>query len=507
MQKRLKATVACLTAKVPVQLKRAICARSHGPKPSHAPTPQPAAAESVESAAKQDSTALEGQFWVAGIPARRRRGELTVQAQADARLDIADLVDMRAASPRRILEDGDVEWTQSGDPEDAVADFSPVTVHGRLDVGRDVTLVDAMGTAMHLDQNFLVRYVLDGAHLDGLNQHFRAVRFQLDDPGWWMDLDDEKTSEAGSLGCLSVVREDRQVWFEFKFSEAVTLRECDSLVLLPARTLANLATMLDFKLGPTQLRVDGEGSPWITVLSKSRAPKPVIYGGSRPPQFLLPTARVLTIERFAQWIEVSAKLDGLPSVLANLPEDISIETKALTMASVAEGLHRRLFEKAKRFQTIKESDQKIARKAAVAFGVLAFQKAGYNDLAEVRSVLNNALGHIADVTYRSRLEDLHKEAVAVVPEITMSFQEPSWAQLVVKTRNLLAHQLDGGKLTTLEKIDSMTLVAWSLPWILRVVLLLRAGIDPAVIRERVVNFSSFRYYEANVAAIQSKYGR
>lgn len=504
MQKRLKATVACLTAKVPVQLKRAICARSHGPIPSHAPTPQPAAVESAETPAEQENPPLEGDFWATATPERRRRGELTVRAEANARLETVDLVDMRAVT-MTMFENGETHLTQSGDPNDAVADFSPITVHGVLDSGRKITLVDAMGTAKFVHQSFLVRYVLDGAHLDGHNQRFSAVRFQLDDPGWWTKLDSGVTSEAGPLGSFSVSREDRLVWFVFEFNKSVTLRECDSSIILPTRTLANLATMLNFELGPTQLRVDREGSPWVTVLSKSRASEPVVFSGSRPPEILLTPAKVLTIERFAQWIKASADMDGLPSVVANPPTNVSIETKALTMASVAEGLHRRLFQEAKRFQTITKAERKIARNAAVTAGVAAFQQAGYSDLKEVRDALTNALGHVTDVTYRSRLEDLNQEAASVVPEITVSFQDPTWAELVVKTRNLLAHQLEDEERTMLQKIDAMTLVAWSLPWVLRIVLLLRAGIEPAVIRDGVVKFRPFQYYEANVAAIQSKH--
>ncbi|MDV6280173.1 HEPN domain-containing protein [Rhodococcus jostii] len=502
MQNRWKTAVEFLASRVPARLKGIV--RSRTPTPDRSVVPLPMEPGSDATATAESDPTLKGEFWAIAEPERRRDGKLTIGVKASARLETVDLVDMRVISEPKIFPNGETHWTQSGRPEDVVADFAPITVHGTLDSGRDVTLVDAMGTAILFDQTFRVGYVLDGAHVDGHDQRFSAVRFQLDDPGWWTNLEDGMTAEAGTVGSLSVLREGGLVWFVFEFTEPVTLRECDSSVVLPARTLANLATMLDFQIGPTQLRVDADGSSWITVLSKNRTPRPVKYGGSRPPEFLLRPAAVLTVERFAQWINVSAGMDGLPVVVANPPTNAAIETKALTMASVAEGLHRRLFDESKRFQTIKPAQRKIARKAAVAIGVMAFEKAGYSDLEEVRDVLTKALGHITEMPYRSRLEDLQQEAVSVVPEVTASFQEPTWAQLVVKTRNLLAHQLDGDKRTMLQKIDDMTLVAWSLPWVLRIVLLLRAGVEPTVIRNGLVNFSPFQYYQANIAAIQSK---
>jgi hypothetical protein len=236
------------------------------------------------------------------------------------------------------------------------------------------------------------------------------------------------------------------------------------------------------------------------MLTKNRGSEPVRRGSEPTGMLLLPSA--LGIEHFATWIGVSADLDGLAAVVANPPSGVAIQAEALTMASVAEGLHRRLFTGTKRFQSLGRAQRRTVRNDAINAGVKAFEKAAYPDLEEARKALSDALGHLTDVSYLSRLEELEQEAVAVTPEVTAGFPDYTWAPLVV-TRNLLAHQLDTDERGMLEKIDAMTLVAWSLPWVLRIVLLRRAGLEPELIRERLVEFNPFQFYQANVAAVQS----
>jgi hypothetical protein len=245
------------------------------------------------------------------------------------------------------------------------------------------------------------------------------------------------------------------LWFVFELTDPMTLRECDSLVISPALTLARLALGVDLDVGPTQLRVGPATSPWISVLTKRRSSEPV-RREKQPTEVLLPSS-VLGIDNFATWIDLSVDLDGLAAVVANPPTGVAIQAEALTMASVAEGLHRRLFP------------------------------------------------GTGKMSYRARLVQLEQAAVEVVPQVTAGFTNLPWAPLVLKTRNLLAHQLNDDKRGMLEKIDAMTLVAWSVPWVLRIVLLRRAGLDPEMIRARLAEFSAFQYYQANIAANQSKY--
>ena len=226
-------------------------------------------------------------------------------------------------------------------------------------------------------------------------------------------------------------------------------------MISPALTLARLALGVDLDIGPTQLRVGPASSPWISVLTKRRGSEPV-RRAKLPPDLLLPET-VLCIGNFATWIDLSVGLDGLAAVVANPPKGVAIQAEALTMVAVAEGIHRRLFPGTK------------------------------------------------DMNYRSRLEQLEQAAVDVVPQVTAGFTNRPWVPSVLKTRNFLAHQPDNDKRKMLEKIDMITLVAWSVPWVLRIALLRRAGLATEVIRQNFVDFDAFQYYRANVASIQSKY--
>ena len=156
-----------------------------------------------------------------------------------------------------------------------------------------------------------------------------------------------------------------------------------------------------------------------------------------------PTERPSHPERFARWIDLPAVSDGLDAAALDELKGAAIQTQVLNLTAIAEGLHRRLFSdsaEARRFpQSARGSarkPQKAARDAAVA--VLAGDQFTDDDRDEFGQAVSEALAHINERTFRSRMQELVDVAEHAVPGITDSFKDSPGA--VVHARNTLAHR-------------------------------------------------------------------
>ena len=120
-----------------------------------------------------------------------------------------------------------------------------------------------------------------------------------------------------------------------------------------------------------------------------------------------------------------------------------------------------------------------------------------DDRAEFGQAVSEALAHINDRTFRSRMQELVDVAEHSVPGITDSFKD--WPGTVVKVRNTLAHHGTpslGGEFEAF--IDLLIAIKHSLRWVLRTVLLDRAGIDPSTIQDGYKDSSAYGFHLANV---------
>ncbi|WP_301851070.1 HEPN domain-containing protein [Rhodococcus pyridinivorans] len=438
-----------------------------------------------------------GWFWRVGMPLPERRGELRVSAGKEAELRVE-----RPISPSRSLRveqrgsNGMYAVTTSGDPDDVVADFQPVTVHGVLDDGTEVTVVDAQADHdVLLRQWFRAPVVVMGAHLGGQEQCYAAVRFCLDDPRWWTHLiEPARGSGCGEVGSLRVYADDDgQVWFEHRAHGPLTRREYARLVVDPVLTLAKLATQSRLQVTALEFRVaderNVEDTRWLPVIGR------IIDSGTAGsyPDAVVPT-RELTLEVFSTWIDVSRGLDGLASAVAD-PIDGAIQAQALTMCAIAEGLHRRLYPVTSRFPGLSGNARDRVRRAARTAGAEMLEQKGF-DREESEKVLNEALSHFDELSYRRRLEQLQESAECAVPEIVADFSD--WPAQVCSARNQLAHQaytsdaMSDGLLLLLIAVD------YSLSWVLRTVLLRRAGIPDEVVLRCYENDARYGLYRANV---------
>ena len=294
----------------------------------------------------EDLESLNGEFWQADTPSRRVPGVLTLTG-APALETLGRIFDERAYVVD-VTPYGGVTISHSGDPEDLVADWEPRTIHGELFDGTSVSIVGAQGgkkrSAKLFDPEYrqifgTVRHVVLGGLIDD-RQTFARCRFRLDGPNWLRYHDGEAVTSDG--GCLVSATEGGAHWFEFAPAQAMTITDLDRWVLHPIETLAHLVTFNAAEAVNLQVRLTVE-SPWRRVHREEQS----ISAGSHE----LLDANHLTPERCATWMEFRRTSDGLDAGALDDLRGVAIQTAVLTLASIAEGLHRRLYRNERRPHT------------------------------------------------------------------------------------------------------------------------------------------------------------
>jgi hypothetical protein len=123
----------------------------------------------------------------------------------------------------------------------------------------------------------------------------------------------------------------------------------------------------------------------------------------------------LTVERFANWITLNGRLDGLASAVHDLGEG-TVQSQVLVDTSLVEELHRRLPYEQSQFPMASGHACDRVKKAArdAAAGRAAAEKGMHPNL--VRTAIKDAVSHFEDVGYRTRAQDVTDEVTSAVPE-------------------------------------------------------------------------------------------
>ena len=438
---------------------------------------------------------VEGVFWQIETPDRRAQGGLTL-AGDDLPVLVVDGLLFDERRYRHSVTPTGMTIAVSGDPHDRVADFRPRTIHGELADGSAVSALDAQGGRRPLDlnfsQQFRCRRVVVGAHVDG-QQVYAATRFRLVKGYLPLPAGEATTADGGILRILPVNRPGDKQWFEFEPAQPATSNHLDVQVVNPIITLYSLVTDNPTDQRDTEVRLDAD-SPWMPVYEGIRDP-------GRQGHDLLPTKH-LTPERFARWIDLRAVSDGLDAAALDELKGAAIQTQVLNLTAIAEGLHRRLFSDSAEARRVPAVSKRIcaqAREAArdAAVAVLAGDQFTDDDRDEFGQAVSEALAHINERTFRSRMQELVDVAEHAVPGITDSFKD--WPDAVVHARNTLAHRGTQSLGDEFEAVlELLIAIRYSLRWVLRTVLLDRAGIDPPTIQDGYRDSSVYGYHLANV---------
>lgn len=444
---------------------------------------------------RHDEAEYEGVFWQIETPDRRVQGRLTL-AGADLPVLVVDGLLFDERRYRHNVSSTGMTISVSGNPHDSVADFQPRTIHGEFTDGSPVSAIDVQGGRRSLGfdfkQEFRCRHVIVGAHVDG-HQAYAVTRFRLVKGYLPLPAGEVTTRNGGILRVLPVDRAGDAQWFEFKPAQPATVNYLDLHVMNPIVTLYSLVTGNSTDDRDLQLRLDAD-SPFMPVYTCIRD----VGDHGRD---LLPTKH-LTPGRFARWIDLRTVSDGLDAAVVDELNGVAIQTQVLALSAVAEGLHRKLFSDSARAKRVPAISKEIctqacnaARDAAVA--AVAGDQFTNDERAEFGQAVTEALAHVNERTFRSRMQELVGVAERAVPGITESFK--NWPDAVVHARNTLAHRATHSLGDEFEaSLELLIAVEYSLRWVLRTVLLHRAGIDSAAIQNGYKESSAYRYHLANV---------
>lgn len=432
--------------------------------------------------------AVSGWFWHAQTPDLDAPGRLTYASWEMPVLQLeATIVEQPSI---RGIRGGLIDM---GDPDDIVRDFRPITIHGTTSTGEALTLFVAHPQG---PQQYRAKHAIFGAHLEE-NRRFAAVRYQIDNDALWCSIAEKTVS--GDLGSLTCQRDSGGTWFVFVPSEPMSLRDLGRRTLIASRTLARLALQRELVLGPAFVQ-EAEDSAWLSWHTTATA-------GERIGRFLgdwLVHPEAISLQHLVNWLGVSATLDGLDAAIADDRLADILELRALVLGTIAEGLHRRLFDEKVRFPGLTRAQKKAVRRAGKEAIAQVLTDLGVvtdpDDFTDLVAALN-------DMTTRQRLADIKSAVDEAIPGLLEDFDD--WPGLVKDTRDYLAHWLldddDDDYLPPAE--DDKMLVYMSLPWVLRTLLLYQAAkLDSNLMRQGYAEKSEYEMFRANVRAIADPSG-
>jgi hypothetical protein len=224
-----------------------------------------------------------------------------------------------------------------------------------------------------------------------------------------------------------------------------------------------------------------------------------VEGASHP---LLGTQH-LTAERFATWIDFRRETQGLDAAVLDELPGVAIQTHVLTLGSVAEGIHRRLFGKGKN-RVDRLSNNKIdkMRRAARDAGLALMTGSEFTDdhRTEFGKSISEAFGHINDQTFRSRMDDLLTDARRSIPSLGAGFTD--WPDAVSTARNILAHQPSlPDNVDDDQFLDLLIALSYSIAWVLRTNLLNKANFGSDAMQEGYRDSSAYGHHLANTRTL------
>lgn len=208
----------------------------------------------------------------------------------------------------------------------------------------------------------------------------------------------------------------------------------------------------------------------------------------------------LACHRTANWVALNDTLDGLASAVYGLGEG-TVQSQVLIGTSLLEGLHRRLPYQQSQFPEASSSAREHVKKAARHAAAERARTVQKMDFDLVHTAVKDAVGHFEDVGYRTRAQDITSHVADAVPELAESI--PDLPEKLTTARNELAHHLvlSDEKEPFDTRINRWVVISYVTPWLLRLLLLLHAGVKPDSLRTACLDSDKFGFLRANLAAI------
>jgi hypothetical protein len=434
---------------------------------------------------------IDGQFWLAGKPENKRPGTLELGPGVQPSLEILGEL---SSLMREVQREGSTVISEPAPTNDESV-YGPFVIHGVDSAGAKITVLDAIVTTWHMGlettQQFRGAQAVIGLHLSGREHCFNGIRLRLQHAESWRSLiaDPTWTSNAPLKAGGQITFESpfgRRVWLAANNIGSYTLRELGRSFERPLVSLFSLVTESPCDILDLQVQDKTSHGSWSHVYTSSIQQDTQV---SSSPAWLLEPSD-LNAANIAAWLNRVDLLGPLPHGVADLARinTISIETQVLQLTTIAEGLHRALYPRQKRFaKTVTKQVQKLSADAVA------------KDFPELADSVKGLLGFLHQPSYSERLERLEKETAASVPGATGDTDK--WRRLVTKARNQYSHRLKNEFLKP-ESVDQYLTTASSLRWLLTGLLLLQADIPPQVLAERFEAYEQYNNFLSSAAEWQ-----
>jgi hypothetical protein len=442
---------------------------------------------------------IAGHFWLMQVPEQRVRGQFTaepgedVEATLEARLPIG-FVTENAPEPVPAPKPSDLAGIMRAAAAGSVAKSRLFTLWGQLDSGEPVTMFDAADVALSGPPHYVAPFAILDANVTP-DQRYYAVRFRLDHPYRLSHLTANESSVVeDDQSTLTVETSEGGNWLVYTPSTPATLIPLEMRALSSCLVLAQIALFPEpdpeheLHIRETQVRINST-SPWLTV----RGPQ---FSAATSDNLHLDTVlpgTELTVDRFAKWIAVNDKFDGLAWAVARRM-NVPIQLQVQLLTSLVEGFHLRLTPEPeqKRFPGAANESLNRVREAAAQAAADEANRQGLDPHAMGTSVFN-ALGQLGDKSYLERAEDVVTKVYAAVPEVGTSITR--LAARLRDSRITFAHQLRPNK-SLQDRYDRWMVLSIVTPWLLRTRLLLEVGFDPEILRDRYLVDETFTLHRA-----------
>lgn len=370
--------------------------------------------------------AVQGVFWSPSSPERRVAGELSCNGAQF----VITLIGCAVPSVRMVRSPHGLAFQESG--YGIAVDHMPQVLHGSLDTGVDLTLLDAQ---MTMDppllsaptQKFTGWRLLHGAHVHG-NELASGVRFtvNLGRAGWLAD-----EPESSSMGRISAWSADDQPGLEVELSDAIALAEAADR--LPVRLAGLLQLAIDSNVVPLRREVHLPDRGWFP-LERPESAQPRDRGD-------IFESYEVTLTHMARWSDCAHMLGRYPAVAAS--DVTTLEIAAQVYTTALEGLGRALAtdEEAPR---VSKAVRRRARDAAIDAATQAINEpTGISpDNAALRREYRDALAHVGEPTYTTRVRSLLTPVFELVPPLFGGDLE-RWLKQAKDLRNDESHGLEG----------------------------------------------------------------
>ncbi|MFC8798566.1 hypothetical protein ACFT2C_12605 [Promicromonospora sp. NPDC057138] len=430
-----------------------------------------------------------GRFWLSGADPDQARSDGNCRVEGRS-------IDIEVVSPL-------TEWMSPANPKIVDGDLvihgmlavqpGPVTFLGARTITRAGLLVPSSGDTSEF-HGLRAEWCVTGAHIDGLETQFTAVRARFTHLELWartnviqlkqrlkpslqstmiftpieaIEVPFQSFEEDGRLR----VTTDGSIgppgpwgshintrdWLELDRLSGWTLEEALARFVRPIQILLTLLAGEDCSVTHLEVKVNDQ---WCAVYGdavQSTAPLP-------ENEKLLMDREAMPLEKLAVWCEVANRLAPTPHVVGSSvgSEFATLDAEALALTTTAEGLDRVLYPDSRRFD-----------EGQVAASIKALKASEVPD--QVREAIVAALNqYFYEDTYPVRMKRLADSVAEAVPRCVGKTSK--WKGEIANLRIGLAHALDQNAGSTDAEIWTMHARVRSLRWAILLRLLLEAGV-------------------------------